>query len=80
MDKPDSSSVSVPPCHIAAAQADSNDTMQNQCTACQVCHLSAATPLQLPLGLLQTTTALPEQRQALWHSAEPRLIAKTPVF
>lgn len=73
-------SASVHPCHMAMAQTDSNDTVQNQCTACQACHLSAATPLQLPSGLLQTASALPEQRQALWHSAEPRLIPKTPVF
>ncbi len=73
-------SASVHPCHMAMAQTDSNDSVQNQCTACQACHLSAATPLQLPSGLLQTATALPEQRQALWHSAEPRLIPKTPVF
>jgi hypothetical protein len=68
------------PCHMAMAEADSNDSVQNQCTTCQACHLSAATPLQRPSGLLQTATTLPEQRQALWHSAEPRLIAKTPVF
>jgi hypothetical protein len=68
------------PCHMAMAEADSNDNVQNQCTTCQACHLSAATPLQMPSGLLQTATALPEQRQALWHSAERRLIAKTPVF
>jgi hypothetical protein len=68
------------PCHMATAQTDSTDNVQGQCTACQACHLSAATPLQLPSGLLQITTALPEQRQALWHSAEPRLVAKTPVF
>jgi hypothetical protein len=71
---------SAHPCHMSMAQADNSDSMQNQCTACQVCHLSAATPLQMPSGLLQTATASPEQRQALWHSAEPRLIAKTPVF
>jgi hypothetical protein len=74
------SSATLHPCHMATAQADSTESVQNQCTACQVCHLSAATPLQLPSGLLQTATALPEQQQALWHSAEPRLIAKTPVF
>jgi hypothetical protein len=68
------------PCHMATAQTDSTDNLQGQCTACQACHLSAATPLQLPLGLLQIATTLPEQRQALWHSAEPRLVAKTPVF
>lgn len=68
------------PCHIAMADADSNDSMQNQCTSCQACHLSAATSLQLPSDLLQTATALPEQRQALWHSAEPRWIAKTPIL
>jgi hypothetical protein len=79
----DASSATLHPCHMAAAQTDSNDStdsMQNQCTACQVCHLSAASPLQWHPGLLQTATALPEQRQALWHSAEPRWIAKTPVF
>jgi hypothetical protein len=70
----------TPPCHMAMAEGDSKDSMQNQCTTCQACHLSAATPLQLPSSLLQTATALPEQRQALWHSAEPRWIAKTPVF
>jgi hypothetical protein len=68
------------PCHMAMAEADSKGGVQNQCTTCQACHLSAATPLQMPSGLLQIATALPEQRQALWHSAEPRLVAKTPVF
>jgi hypothetical protein len=76
----DSNAAAAHPCHMATAQADSTDKAQNQCTACQVCHLSAATPLRWLPGLLQTATALPEQRQALWHSAEPRLIAKTPVF
>jgi hypothetical protein len=75
----DIGATAVHPCHMATAQADSTDTAQGQCTACQACHLCAATPLQLPSGLLQITTALPEQRQALWHSAEPRLVAKTPV-
>jgi hypothetical protein len=72
--------VAAHPCHMATAQADSDDNVQNQCTACQACHLSAATPLQLPSSLLQIATTLPAQRQVLWHSAEPRLIAKTPVF
>jgi hypothetical protein len=80
MVKSDSGSAAAHPCHMATAENDSADGVPNQCTACQVCHLSAATPLQMPSGLLQTATALPEQRQALWHSAEPRLIAKTPVF
>jgi cytochrome c553 len=71
---------SLHPCHMTMAEVDSNDSVQNQCTACQACHLSAATPLQLPLGLLQTAATLPEQRQTLWHSAEQRLIAKPPVF
>lgn len=73
-------SASAQPCHTAVAQGDGNDSAKNQCTACQACHLSAATPLQLPSNLLQISTALPEQRQALWHSAEPRALAKTPVL
>lgn len=75
-----SGAAAAAPCHMAAAQADSTDTAQSQCTSCQVCHLSVTTLLQVHSHLLQTASALPQQRQALWHSAEPRLIAKTPVL
>jgi hypothetical protein len=74
---------SVQPCHTEMtemAAADDQAVAQSQCSSCQICHLSADTPMQLPDNLLSTATVLPEQRQTLWHSADPRLIAKTPVF
>jgi hypothetical protein len=77
------SSMSAQPCHMsatAAEPADDNDKVSNQCTACQTCHMSAATPLQLHSNLLQTAAELPAQRAAQWHSADARLLAKTPIF
>lgn len=70
----------TPPCHMNMAAADNVDTQQSQCTTCQACHFSAATPMQLPEGILHTTAAAPTQRTAHWISAEPRLLAKTPVL
>jgi hypothetical protein len=67
------------PCHTDLAAADDSDSTPSQCNSCQVCHLSAATPLQLPSGTLHTSAALPAQRAAPWTSADPRLLAKTPV-
>ncbi len=77
------SSMSGQPCHMSATAAeptDDNDQVSNQCTACQTCHMSAATPLQLHSNLLQTAADLPTQRAAQWHSADARLLAKTPIF
>jgi hypothetical protein len=74
------SGMSGQPCHMAAGQTDDKDSVQNQCTACQACHMSAATPLQLHSNLLQTAADLPTQRPAQWHSADARLLAKTPIF
>jgi hypothetical protein len=68
------------PCHMNMAASDDVDVQQSQCTTCQACHLSAATPVQLPGGILHTTAAAPTQRSAHWISAEPRLLAKTPVL
>jgi hypothetical protein len=68
------------PCHMDMAAADNVDTQQSQCTTCQACNLSAAIPLLLPEGILHTTAAAPTQRTAFWISAEPRLLAKTPVL
>jgi hypothetical protein len=67
------------PCHTAQTASNDQDATQNQCSTCQACHLSAATPLQLHDGLLHTTAALPQQRPAQWRSADRRLLAKTPV-
>jgi hypothetical protein len=67
------------PCHTNMAAASDQDSTHNQCTSCQACHLSAATPFQLPDNLLQTSAALPQQRASLWRNADPRLLAKTPV-
>lgn len=78
------SGMSVQPCHgaaEAAEQSDDKSTVQkNHCTACQTCHMSAATPLQLHSPVLQTAAELPAQRAAQWHSADARLLAKTPIF
>jgi hypothetical protein len=74
------SGMSGQPCHMAAGPTDNKDSVQNQCTACQACHMSAATPLQLHSHLLQTAADLPTQRPAQWHSADARLLAKTPIF
>lgn len=68
---------SAHPCHTDASAAD--DSAQHQCSSCQVCHLSAATPMQLPSAMLHTSAQLPAQRAAQWVSADPRLLAKTPV-
>jgi hypothetical protein len=73
-------STAIAPCHMAAGQLDATESTQSQCTSCQVCHLSVAALGQVPAGLLQTASALPQHQQALWHSAEPRSIAKTPVL
>jgi hypothetical protein len=69
-----------PPCHLAVATVDNDDPQQSKCTTCQVCHLSAATPVQLPDALVHTAASLPQQRDLQWHSAEPRQLFKTPVF
>jgi hypothetical protein len=68
------------PCHMDMAATDDAGTQQSQCTTCQACNLSAAIPLLLPEGILHTTAAAPTQRTAHWISAEPRLLAKTPVL
>jgi hypothetical protein len=68
------------PCHTDMASADDQGTTQSQCSTCQACHLVSATPEQLHTDLLQTTAAQPQQRPALWCSADARLLAKTPVF
>jgi hypothetical protein len=70
----------TPPCHTSMAAANDAGTQQSQCTTCQACHLSAATPMQLPEGILHTTAAAPTQRTAFWISADLRLLAKPPVL
>jgi hypothetical protein len=68
------------PCHTQDAATDDTTPVQNQCTTCQACHLSAAPHLQWASGLLHITTAAPSQGAVQWHSADARLLAKTPVF
>jgi hypothetical protein len=68
------------PCHMKLAAVDSTDPQQTQCTTCHACNLSAALPLLLPSGILQTAAVLPLQQAAQWISADQRLLAKTPVF
>lgn len=68
------------PCHTDDAATGDTTPAQNQCTTCQACHFSAAPNLQWASGLLHTTAAAPSQRATLWHSADARLLAKTPVF
>ncbi len=67
------------PCHQDVAQAGEPDASVNQCSTCQACHLSAATPVQWQASLPALTTALPLHRPLLWHSAELRPLLKTPV-
>lgn len=68
------------PCHTQEAAADDTTPAQNQCTTCQDCHLSGGPLVQLTCGLLHTITPAPAQHTAQWHSADPRLQAKTPIF
>jgi hypothetical protein len=68
------------PCHTEDAATGDTTPVQNQCTTCQACHFSAAPVQQWTGALLHPTTAAPSQRAALWHSADARLLAKTPVF
>jgi hypothetical protein len=68
-----------PPCHTDTASAESTSPDAQQCTTCQVCHLSVAVPI-LHVQPVVHTLALPAVQSATaWHSAEPRLIAKTPI-
>jgi hypothetical protein len=69
-----------PPCHSAAMQADEQNGTTSQCTTCQVCHLSAAASVQTLAPLLHTSHVAPLQHTLPWHSAEPRLLLKTPIF
>ncbi len=70
------------PCHSPTAQTDANDsdTAQNQCTACQACHLGALTDTVHAAHVLQSASSAPAQQATQWHSADPRLLAKTPVL
>lgn len=67
------------PCHDDDAAADDTAPVQNQCTTCQACHFSAVPQQRWTGTLLHTTTAVPSQRAAQWHSADARLLAKTPI-
>jgi hypothetical protein len=69
------------PCHDAndAAQ-DSSAADAQQCTTCQVCHLSISYLIQAATSLQSTAAALPLQYASTWRSAEQRLSVKPPVL
>ncbi len=69
------------PCHETSglAQTDVASDVQ-QCTTCQMCHLTATYPFQAIASLSSTATALPVQYASFWHSAEQRLSVKPPVL
>ncbi len=69
------------PCHEISGSASVDDPSGvQQCTTCQMCHLTATYPFQAIAGLLSTATALPVQYATFWHSAEQRLSVKPPVL
>jgi hypothetical protein len=68
------------PCHTDVSATSDADAAQNQCTTCQACHLGALADSLHPSVLLQAVVAAPAQHADQWHSAEPRLLAKTPVL
>ncbi len=68
------------PCHTDMSAASDADAAQDQCTTCQACHLGALADSLHPTQLLQKVGAAPAQHAIQWHSAEPRLLAKTPVL
>ncbi len=67
------------PCHSDSAPAVSASADPQQCTTCQVCHLSVAVPLVHSQNMAHFLAQPPVQSAIAWHSAEPRLIAKTPI-
>ncbi len=68
------------PCHTdSASAAKSPVTSKPQCTYCQVCHLAVTLPLASPEALVPLPYAAPVQSPVQWHSAEARLLAKTPI-
>ena len=74
-----SDNVAQSPCHSAAAASDDASAESYLCTTCQVCHLTVFLPLFPSLRVAHAGVSLPSQANVLWHSAEPRRIAKTPV-
>jgi hypothetical protein len=69
------------PCHEANdASQVGNTADEQQCTSCQVCHLSISYPTQAATSLHPTAAAAPLQHASVWHSAELRLSVKPPVL
>jgi hypothetical protein len=65
------------PCHTSATKSPVTD--KSQCSNCQVCHLAVTLPLASPEALAPMPYAKPVQSPVQWHSAEARLLAKTPI-
>lgn len=68
-------------CHetVDSTLPDNNSEKQD-CTACQVCHLTITYPFQASSSLLLVPAAHPVQHTSFWHSAELRLSNKPPVL
>lgn len=79
IEKNGASATLKPPCHSDSAPAVTASADPQQCTTCQVCHLSVAVPLIHSQNMAHPLALPPVQSAITWHSAEPRLIAKTPV-
>lgn len=69
------------PCHDAneAMQTD-NALDKQQCSACEVCHMTVTYPFQANSSLVIAPAAPPVQHASSWHSAELRLSIKPPVL
>ena len=65
------------PCHDAA---DIDDTAEQACSTCQVCHLSVSIPLSLAaqLGALPQASA-PSLQARSWASADLKQLSKPPL-
>ena len=68
-------------CHETVDSTQQDDSADKQdCTACQVCHLTVTYPFQAISSLLLAPAAQPVQHTSFWHSAELRLSNKPPVL
>jgi hypothetical protein len=68
-----------PPCHTDSTSTEYTNTEPQQCNTCEVCHLSVAVALVYGQNKVHSPTQPTVQSASAWHSAEPRLIAKTPI-
>jgi hypothetical protein len=68
------------PCHMDSASPVYAESDLSQCTTCQVCHLSAVLYSNDAVALTLSCNAAPTQALAIWHSADLKRPAKTPVL